>query len=60
MNTSGSYSVGDIIGSLSASSMNRTLSEALIRLAPDKVAVGRFSGCGPRAVAEYSRITGPP
>src|ERR1700751_167079 len=34
MNTSGSYTVGYIIGSLSTQSINRMLSMALIRLAP--------------------------
>ena len=37
MDSSGSYTVGYIIGSLSAASMNRTLSKALIRLAPDNL-----------------------
>ena len=32
------YAIGYIIGSLSASSINRTLSKALIRLAPDNLA----------------------
>jgi chromate reductase len=34
---SSSYTVGYIIGSLSAESINRTLSKALIRLAPDNL-----------------------
>jgi chromate reductase len=38
MNETDSYTVGYIIGSLSASSINRTLSKALIRLAPDNLA----------------------
>ena len=29
------YRVGDFVGSLSSTSINRTLSQALIRLAPD-------------------------
>jgi chromate reductase, NAD(P)H dehydrogenase (quinone) len=37
MTTSSSYTVGYIIGSLSAESINRTLSKALIRLAPDNL-----------------------
>ena len=37
MNASGSYTVGYIVGSLAAESMNRTLSKALIRLAPDNL-----------------------
>ena len=39
MNTSSSYEVGYMIGSLSAASMNRTLSKALIRLAPDNLSL---------------------
>jgi chromate reductase len=34
---SSSYTVGYIIGSLSAESINRTLSKALIRLAPENL-----------------------
>jgi len=37
MDRTGSYTVGYIIGSLSAASMNRTLSKALIRLAPANI-----------------------
>src|ERR1700752_4641726 len=37
MNKTGSYTVGYIIGSLSAASINRTLSKALIQLAPDNL-----------------------
>jgi hypothetical protein len=37
VNRSGGYTVGYIIGSLSAASMNRKLSKALIRLAPDNL-----------------------
>src|ERR1700752_2717729 len=37
MNKTGSYTVGYIIGSLSAASINRMLSKALIRLAPDNL-----------------------
>ena len=36
---SDSYTVGYLIGSLSAASMNRTLSKALIRLAPDNLSL---------------------
>src|SRR6516225_9724530 len=39
MNMNGSYTVGYIIGSLSAASINRTLSKALIRLAPDNLSL---------------------
>jgi chromate reductase, NAD(P)H dehydrogenase (quinone) len=39
MNTRSSYEVGYIIGSLSATSINRTLSKALIRLAPDNLSL---------------------
>ena len=35
------YTVGYLIGSLSVDSMNRTLSKALIRLAPDNLAFPR-------------------
>ena len=37
------YTVGYIIGSLSAESINRTLSKALIRLAPDNLAFQEIS-----------------
>ncbi len=37
------YTVGYIIGSLSADSINRTLSKALIRLAPDNLAFQEIS-----------------
>ena len=37
MDRTGSFTVGYIIGSLSTASMNRTLSKALIRLAPDNL-----------------------
>jgi len=37
MNASSTYTVGYIIGSLSADSINRRLSKALIRLAPDNL-----------------------
>lgn len=39
MEMKGSYTVGYIIGSLSAASMNRILSKALIRLAPDNLSL---------------------
>ena len=39
---SSSYTVGSIIGSLSTESINRTLSKALIRLAPENLDVAEI------------------
>lgn len=42
MNTPGSYTVGYIIGSLSATSINRALCTALIRLAPSNLSLAEI------------------